>query len=133
MSHRNTDPNEEKPKHQWQMVKEGWYDKLGEKVNLTVKGLDTVIIVCTIALILTFVIGYLGRGYTVQFDSLGGTPVESQKLMYGDLIVVDEPPTREGYRFAGWYKDILFEYPWNLETDTVEQSMTLYASWEKIE
>lgn len=124
-------PKEEKPKHQWQLVKESWYDKLDQKVHLTTKKLDIVIGVCIVALVVVLAVGYMNRGYTVEFNTLGGTVVESQKLMYGDLVVVEEPPTREGYAFAGWYREITCENPWNLETDTVEESMILYAAWEE--
>lgn len=130
MSDPKNNPGGEKPKHQWQMVKESWYEKLDKKMNLTTKKLDIVIAVCMILLVISLAIGYATRGYTVQFNTLGGTTVESQEHMYGDLITV-EPPTREGYEFAGWYKDILLEFEWNLETDTVEGDMTLYASWEE--
>lgn len=129
---RNSDnPNKEQPRHQWQSVKEEWYDKLLGKVDLSVRTLDIIIVVCVVALVVSLGIGIMDRGYTVQFNTLGGTAVESQKLMYGDLVVVDEPPTREGYVFAGWYRDTLYEYPWDLETDTVEGSMTLYAAWDE--
>lgn len=121
----------EKPKHQWQIVKEGWYESLLNKVPLTVKTLDIIIVVCVVALVVVLAHGYANRGYTVEFNTLGGTVVESQKLQYGDLVVVEEPPTREGFEFAGWYRDILCEQPWNLETDTVEAGMTLYAAWEE--
>ena len=132
MSQRNVDPSEEKPKNQWQAVKESWYEKLDAKVNLTTRKLDIVIVVCLILLVVSLGIGVANRGYTIEFNTLGGTSVESQKLQYGDLVIVDEPPTREGYVFAGWYRDILCEeYPWNAETDTVSQSMTLYAAWEE--
>ena len=125
------DPSQEQPKHQWQIVKEGWYDKLLGKVNLTVRTLDIIIVVCVVALVVSLAIGIADRGYTVQFNTLGGTVVESQKLMYGDLVTVDEPPTREGYEFAGWHRDILCQDPWDLETDTVEGDMILYAAWEE--
>lgn len=131
MSQRKNESGEEKPKSQFQVVKEGWYEKLVDRTNLTTKKLDVVIVLCLITLVVSLTIGYVNRGYTVEFNSLGGTTVESQKLQYGDLVVVDEPPTREGYVFAGWYRDIMCENPWNLETDTVEQSMTLYAAWEE--
>ena len=121
----------EKPKHQWQMVKEGWYENLLNKVPLTVKTLDIIIAVCIVALVVVLAHGYANRGYTVEFDTLGGTVVESQKLQYGDFVVVEEPPTREGFEFAGWYRDILCEQPWDPEMDTVEAGMTLYAAWEE--
>ena len=131
MAPNSNNPNEEQPRHQWQIVKEGWYDKLLGKVDLSVRTLDIIIVVCVVALVVSLGIGIMDRGYTVQFNTLGGTTVQSQKLMYGDLVTVDEPPTREGYVFAGWYRDILCDEPWDLETDTVEGSMTLYAAWEE--
>lgn len=124
------DPSGKKPKTAWQSKKETWYEKFVNNANLTTKKLDIVIALCFIVLVISLTIGYINRGYTVEFNSTGGTMVESQKHMYGDLIVV-EPPTREGFSFTGWYKDPLFENQWSLETDIVEGSMTLYAGWEE--
>lgn len=123
-------PGEPKPKTAWQSTKESWYETAVRKGNLTTKKLDFVIALCFIVFVVSLVIGYINRGYTVEFNSLGGTTVESQEHMYGDLITA-ESPTREGYEFAGWYKDILLENEWNLETDIVEGDMTLYAGWEE--
>ena len=72
-------------------------------------------------------------GFTVTFDSKGGTDVPSQSRMYGELLEVPEPPTREGYTFTGWYKDASCDILWNLEQDTVQTDTTLYAGWEKLE
>lgn len=130
MAEPKRDPSEQKPKTAWQNKKESWYEKLVNSANLTTRKLDIVIALCVIVLVVSLTIGYINRGYTVNFNSTGGTFVESQEHMYGDLIVV-EPPTREGFEFAGWYKDPLFEFEWNLETDKVEGDMTLYASWEE--
>lgn len=130
MEEPNRDPSGKKPKTAWQSKKETWYEKFVNNANLTTKKLDIVIALCFIVLVISLTIGYINRGYTVEFNSTGGTMVESQKHMYGDLIVV-EPPTREGFSFTGWYKDPLFENQWSLETDIVEGSMTLYAGWEE--
>lgn len=124
--------NMEESKSQFQARKEGFYDQAITKLNLTTRKLDIVIAVCIVVLVVSLIHGYNTRGYTVEFNTLGGTTVESQELMYGDLVIVDNPPTREGYEFAGWYTDSLLENPWNLATDTVEGSMTLYAAWEEI-
>ena len=121
----------DKPKHQWQVVKESWYEKVVGSMDLTTRKLDIVIGVCIALLIISFLFVYQDRGYTVTFDTLGGTLVESQKLQYGDPVIVEEPPTREGFVFAGWHKDILCQQPWDPETDRVESSMTLYAAWEE--
>ena len=47
---------------------------------------------------------------------------------YGNLI---EPPTREGYVFAGWYLDEEFKEESPKETDKVKitKNITLYAKW----
>lgn len=124
------DSGEQKPVSAWQVTKETWYEKAVQKGNLTKRKLDIVLALCFIVFVVTFAIAFMNRGYVVQFDSLGGTAVESQKLMYGDLITV-ESPTREGYEFDGWYKDILLENEWDLAVDKVEGPMTLYAGWEE--
>lgn len=100
------------------------------KVKIPVKVLDTVIIVGFVALALVLLLGMQNRGYTVSFDSLGGTPVEAQKHMYAELVDPPEPPTREGFTFAGWYQDKDCICEWDLATAPVQQSMTLYAKWE---
>ena len=100
------------------------------KVNISVKSLNIIILVLAAALIVCMVIGVSNAGFVVRFDSLGGTAVESQKLMYGDLIEVHEPPTREGYIFDGWYLDPDMTRPWDLSKDTVTESLTLYAGWK---
>lgn len=48
-------------------------------------------------------------------------------------ISAPTPPTREGYRFVGWYTDEACTDQWNFESDTVISNMTLYAKWTKID
>lgn len=97
-------------------------------------GIDSVLRfgVCLVLLVV-LVHGFVNRGYTVTFDSNGGTDVASQSLMCGDLVEDAGQPTREGYEFGGWYLDEGLTQPWDLETDTVSESMTLYASWIPID
>ncbi len=47
--------DEVKPKSMWQIQKESWY----EKIPLNIKQLDTIIVVCLILLVLTFVVIFL--------------------------------------------------------------------------
>lgn len=101
------------------------------KVNISVKSLNVIILVLAAALVICMVVGVSNAGFTVQFDSLGGTTVESQKRMYGELLEVPQPPVREGYDFDGWYLDQNATRPWNIEHDTVTESMTLYAGWSQ--
>ena len=99
------------------------------KINISVKTLDRIIAVLIILLVGAIVIAVSDRGFTVEFDTLGGTSIESQTLMYGDYIEEPEDPTREGYEFTGWYQDKSCTYEWDMETNTVSESMTLYAGW----
>ncbi len=98
-------------------------------VKISVKALDIIIAVCIAVIIITTALSLLNPGYVVNFDSQGGTTVESGKYQYGDLLTGVETPTREGYTFGGWFRDSGCTLPWNLETDTVSEGMTLYALW----
>ena len=102
-------------------------------VKISVNALNWIIIACVLVILVVFAIEMRSPGFTVTFDSKGGTDVASQNAMYGQTLELPEPPTREGYTFTGWYKDFGCYEPWNVETDTVETDMTLYAGWEKIQ
>ena len=98
--------------------------------------------------------------YNVVFeDSLDGAMLGEQVVDYGAKIMMPETPTREGYRFAGWYEvfyrsfgrhDALMEkavmprslempttqmidgyWKWDFETP-VTGDITLTAMWEKL-
>lgn len=102
-------------------------------VKISVKALDIIIVVCLAVIFVVFALEMRNPGFTITFDSKGGTDVASQNQMYGQLLEVPEPPTREGYTFTGWYKDYGCYELWNVEEDTVETDMTLYAGWQKNE
>ena len=102
-------------------------------VKISVKTLDKIIAGGILALILLIGYGVANNGYTVTFDSRGGTDVPSQEAMYADYVIEPEPPTREGYAFTGWYSDENCVYLWDMENGQIGQSMTLYAGWERIE
>lgn len=71
--------------------------------------------------------------YTVTFDSRGGSAVDAlQNVTQGARIAAPGAPVREGYTFAGWYKDIARTQAWNFAADAVEQDTTLYAKWEAV-
>lgn len=106
---------------------------LYRNVKISVKALDTIIIVGILAIVILVIIGLQDAGFTVTFDSNGGSDVPAQTQMYGQTLDEPEPPTREGYTFTGWYKDPACNMVWNMETDTVGDNITLYAGWEKNE
>lgn len=102
-------------------------------VKISVKALDAIILACIAVILIVFALEMRNPGFTITFDSKGGTDVPAQNQMYGQLLELPEPPTREGYAFTGWYTDYSCYEPWNAETDTIETDVTLYAGWEPLE
>ena len=107
---------------------------LYKNVKITVKALDFFIIGGIILMVVLILYGVANNGYTISFDSRGGTDVAAQTdLKYGDYVAEPEMPTREGYTFAGWYHDENCQYPFDFDNTIVDASATLYADWEKIQ
>ena len=102
-------------------------------VKISVRALDWTIGVCIAVILIVLAIEMFSPGLKVTFDPRGGTDVEAMEQQYGQLLELPAPPTREGYTFTGWYKDFACEIPWDAETDTIENDMTVYAGWEKNE
>ena len=121
--------DEQIPKKEPQSSFRGLY----KNVNISVKTLDKVIIGGIALIILLVIFGIANNGYTVSFDSNGGTDVASQSHMYGELVAEPEPPTREGYVLSGWYTDENCQYLWDFASYQVGGDMTLYAGWVKSE
>ncbi|MCL1873843.1 MAG: cadherin-like beta sandwich domain-containing protein, partial [Clostridiales bacterium] len=69
--------------------------------------------------------------YTLTFDSNGGSMITSQKVGAGSKITKPANPTKDGFKFIGWFSDAALtkEYDFNA---TVSSSLTLYAKWEEI-
>ena len=71
------------------------------------------------------------KGYWISFDSDGGSIVDSQFVLNGDKLVLNENtnPTKPGYEFNGWYdgsKPVV-------DGATVTNPMTLKAHWTAAE
>lgn len=98
-------------------------------VKISVKTLDKVIVLGIAAILIVIFIGLQDRGYTISFDSNGGTSVPSQDHMYGELLEKPEDPTREGYTFDGWYFDESWSEAYDFEHETVYNDLTLEAKW----
>lgn len=66
-------------------------------------------------------------GYTVLFDTNGGSALASIKVEENGTITKPQDPTREGYKFAGWQLDGKdFDF-----STKVTKNVTLTAKWEK--
>ena len=102
-------------------------------VKISVKALDWIIAACIAVILIVVAFEMQDPGFTITFDSRGGTDIPSQNQMYGELLNVPTPPTREGYTFTGWYIDHSCDILWNVEERIIETDMTLYAGWEKLE
>ena len=68
-------------------------------------------------------------GVVVTFDSMGGSTVNSQELISGEKVLEPTNPTKDGYKFGGWYLDNQFENEYDFDL-TATESFTLYAKWD---
>ena len=104
---------------------------LYKHVKISVKTLDKIIVACIAVIVILVALDLRNPGFTITFDSKGGSDVAPQNQMYGELLSVPEDPTREGYEFTGWYLDHACEEAWDEAEDIIEMDITLYAGWEK--
>ncbi|MDV0441422.1 InlB B-repeat-containing protein [Methanorbis furvi] len=74
--------------------------------------------------------GNMENAFRVLFDSKGGSFVQpATGLSYGDRITKPTDPERDGYTFAGWYKDEAGTIAWVFAEDAIPGDTTLYAKW----
>lgn len=66
---------------------------------------------------------------TIRFETNGGSEIADMVVEAGQKLSKPADPIREGYTFAGWYRDMDLQEPWDFDTDIVEGNMTLYAKW----
>jgi len=67
-------------------------------------------------------------GYTVSFDTGGGTTVDSQTIHDNGTITMPDAPSKAGDIFGGWYVDEELTTLWDFDHG-VTKDMTLYAKW----
>ena len=67
--------------------------------------------------------------YTVNFNSTGGSKVNSKSTNYNTTITAPTAPIRTGYKFGGWYKESSLKTPWNFSSNKITANATLYAKW----
>ncbi|NCA66588.1 MAG: hypothetical protein EOM87_00840 [Clostridia bacterium] len=65
---------------------------------------------------------------SVSFDSRGGTPVNPITGKPGTSLAAPTAPTRDGYRFGGWYKSTDFSILYSFGS-MPNRNITVYAKW----
>ena len=104
---------------------------LYSKVNMSLRTANLMVLIGILLLVAVTAFLIKHNGFTVRFDTDGGSYVESQKVLHSETISVPENPVREGYTFDGWYLDRDHTVRFDPSVDTVTQSMTLYAAWKQ--
>ena len=72
--------------------------------------------------------GNMDNAYRVLFNDGATTLSVQTDLSSGDKLTKPETPVKDGYTFAGWYKDSACTQGWDFETG-IPGDMTLYAKW----
>ncbi len=101
-----------------------------EGVRISGKVLTGAIIAGIAAMILLMVIGSR-NGFTVHFESSGGSEIAEQHLRYGEKVREPSVPTRPGYTFEGWYSDAARTKRTDFSHLSAADDMTFYAMWQK--
>lgn len=74
---------------------------------------------------MTLTAKWTANSYTIAFDTNGGSDIDPITQDYGTVITAPEAPTREGYTFTGWDREIPTTMP--------AENITLKARWKDIE
>ena len=69
--------------------------------------------------------------FTVSFNSNEGSDVPSQTVKEDEKATKPENPTRDGYTFEAWFKEVELTNEWKFDSDVVISDMTLYAKWSE--
>ena len=68
--------------------------------------------------------------YTVTFETNGGSTVDDAEVEEGNTVSKPSNPTKNKYRFSGWYTDTELDNKYDFDTPVTE-SFTLYAKWTR--
>lgn len=72
--------------------------------------------------------------HTVNFNTNGGSDVESKHVLNGNALEAPSAPTKPGFNFVGWFDQSLeneYEFPYTISNE-VAQTITMYAKWQAI-
>ena len=100
---------------------------LYRNIKMSVKTADRLIVIGVIVLIACLIFAVNHAGFTVSFNTDGGSQIENQKVMYGQLVSVEENPVKEGYTFTGWYSERSLTN--KVSGVYLTGDLTVYAGW----
>ena len=76
-------------------------------------------------------LGFIKAGqetFNVTFDTDGGSAIDPQVIVKGELAQEPEAPTKDGFTFAGWYlNDVKYDF-----TTPITGGIILVAKWEEV-
>ena len=75
---------------------------------------------------LTYYAKFTVNTYYIQFETYGGTTVETIEATYGSGIAAPAAPTKEGYVFTGWVKG---GEPATIPETMPAENLVYYATW----
>jgi len=75
-------------------------------------------------------VGCTTTTFTVKFETNGGTAIKDVTVEEGRTISEPAEPTKEGYKFTGWFTDDTLATKFDFNTQ-ITANMTLYAGWKK--
>ena len=103
----------------------GWYSDAATTVAVTPSNIP-------VTQDVTYYAGWIPlESVLIRFDTKGGTAVSPVALLLGDTLNESAvpAPTKEGYTFSGWYKNVSCTAKFNFQAAPTE-SMTLFAGWK---
>lgn len=68
--------------------------------------------------------------YDVNYDTQGGSSIEAERVAENNPAPKPVDPKKDGYIFAGWYKEATCENVFDFETDVITGDTTIYAKWD---
>ncbi len=68
------------------------------------------------------------ESFTVTFETNGGTAVDAQEVNLGGKVQEPEAPTKENFKFDGWYVDGQLTEAFDFAS-SINKATTLYAKW----
>jgi len=70
--------------------------------------------------------------FTVTFETNEGSFIAPVAVVSGELVTKPTNPTKPGYTFIGWYRNVGLTVPFLFNEDVITGNLTLYAAWEEV-